>query len=103
MLTLKLHGCYVYVSLQVSWCKVEVELTNAKGIKPAEPGSQLAAKPSPPLTVAALNLRTHTDPKTQQSEILAASVVHMPGGALLGWWWWGVEVGLEVGCWRFGA
>jgi hypothetical protein len=64
---------------QVSWCKVEVELQNAKGIRPAEAGSQLALKPSPPLTVAALNLRMHMDPKTQAQEILAASVVHMSG------------------------
>lgn len=58
---------------------MELELPNAKGIKPAEPGSQLAAKPSPPLTVAALNLRLHMDPKTQSQEILAASVVHVSG------------------------
>ena len=58
---------------------MELELPNAKGIRPAEPGSQLAAKASPPLTVAALNLRLHMDPKTQQQEILAASVVHMSG------------------------
>lgn len=65
--------------VQVSWCKVEVELPNAKGIRPAAPGTQLAARASPPLTVAALNLRLHMDPKTQQQEILAASVVHMSG------------------------
>lgn len=58
---------------------MELELPNAKGIRPAEPGSQLAAKPSPPLTVAALNLRLHMDPKTQSQEILAASVVHVSG------------------------
>lgn len=69
----------VVAALQVSWCKVELELPNAKGVRPAEAGSQLAAKPSPPLTVAALNLRLHMDPKTQQQEILAASVVHMSG------------------------
>jgi hypothetical protein len=58
---------------------VEVELPSAKGIKPAEPGTQLAARASPPLTVAALNLRLHMDAKTQQQEILAASVVHLSG------------------------
>lgn len=70
--------------LQVSWCKVELELPNAKGIRPAEPGSQLAARPSPPLTVAALNLRLHMDRRSQQQEILAASVVHMSGACVCG-------------------
>jgi hypothetical protein len=58
---------------------VELELPNAKGIRPAEAGSRLASRPSPPLTVAALNLRLHTDAKSQAQEILAASVVHMAG------------------------
>jgi hypothetical protein len=67
---------------------VEVELQNAKGIRPAEGGSQLASTPSPPLTVAALNLRLHMDPKTQAQEILAASVVHMSGVWSQGLCWW---------------
>eukprot|EP00775_Hariotina_reticulata_P008338 gene8338-8523_t len=66
-------------SAMVSWCKVELELANAKALRPAAPGSPLAAQAPPPLTVAALNLRLHMDPKTQQQEILAASVVHLSG------------------------
>lgn len=72
--------CVSVLSCQVSWCKVELELANAKAIKPAQPGSRLAAQPPPSLTVAALNLRLHLDPKTRQQEMLAASVVYLSGG-----------------------
>jgi hypothetical protein len=68
---------------QVSWCKVELELPNAKGISPAAPGSHLAGAPAPPLTVAALSLRLHTDARSQGQEILAASVVYLPGKRML--------------------
>lgn len=67
--------CYT----QVSWCKVELELPNAKALLPAAAGSPLSARPSPPLTVASLQLRLHMDFKTRQQEILAASVVHLSG------------------------
>lgn len=45
-----------------------------KGRAPLMP-SQLP--PRPPLSVAALNLRTWTNPATGAAEIVAASVVHM--------------------------
>lgn len=37
-----------------------------------------AGTQSPPLTVAALNLKTWMNPATGTSEIVAASVVHLP-------------------------
>jgi hypothetical protein len=66
---------------QVSWCKMEVELSGPKALlagKHAGAAAMRARRPPPPLTVAALTLRLHTDARTQQPEILAASVV---GGA----------------------
>eukprot|EP00883_Tetradesmus_obliquus_P007895 jgi/Sobl393_1/18556/SZX64231.1 len=63
----------------VSWCKVELLLANAKAIQPAAPGTPLAGRPAPPLTVASLSLRLHMDPKSRSQEILAASVVHLAG------------------------
>jgi hypothetical protein len=71
----------------VSWCKVELLLANAKAIQPAAPGTPLAARPAPPLTVAALSLRLHMDASSKTQEVMAASVVHLSGGAqpCLGW------------------
>jgi hypothetical protein len=63
---------------QVSWCKLEVELSGPKALlagKHAGAAEMRARRPPPPLTVAALTLRLHTDARTQQPEILAASVV----------------------------
>lgn len=62
----------------MSWCKLEVELPGPKALlagKSAAASEMRARRPPPPLTVAALTLRLHTDPRTQQPEILAASVV----------------------------
>jgi hypothetical protein len=63
----------------VSWCKVELLLANAKAIQPAAPGTHLAARPAPPLTVAALSLRLHMDAQSKTQEVMAASVVHLSG------------------------
>lgn len=38
----------------------------------------MAGTPPPPLTVAALNLKTWMNPATGTSEVVAASVVHLP-------------------------
>lgn len=65
---------------QVSWCKREVVLSSPKALSPAAPGTPLAARPPPPLTVASLSLRVHTTAASNHSsEILAASVVHLSG------------------------
>ncbi|KIY94207.1 DNA polymerase alpha subunit A, partial [Monoraphidium neglectum] len=69
-------------SAMVSWCKLEVELSGPKALlagKHAGAAELRARRPPPPLTAAALNLRLHTNPQTQQPEILAASVVHLAG------------------------
>jgi hypothetical protein len=63
---------------QVSWCKLEVELPGPKAVlagKHPAAAEMRARRAPPPLTAAALTLRMHTDPRTQQQEILAASVV----------------------------
>jgi hypothetical protein len=67
----------------VSWCKLEVELSGPKALlagKHAGAAELRARRPPPPLTAAALNLRLHTNPQTQQPEILAASVVGRRAG-----------------------
>lgn len=69
---------------QVSWCKLEVTVSSPKAVTALESGgkgrpplapSQLP--PRPPLALAALNLRTWTNPATGAAEVVAASVVHM--------------------------
>jgi hypothetical protein len=67
------------IHFQVSWCKREVVLVSPKALAPAAPGTPLAARPPPPLTVASLSLRVHTAAANHASEILAASVVHLSG------------------------
>lgn len=58
----------------MSWCKLEVRLAGPKAVTALPPGGA----PPPPLAVAALNLKTWLNPATGASEVVAASVVHLP-------------------------
>ena len=58
---------------QVSWCKLEVTLESPKAVLVS--GSNDRAPP--PLTVAAINLKTHVNGSSNSSAIVAASVVHL--------------------------
>jgi len=62
---------------QISWCKVEVGVDSPKSVL-CDPNHQsLKSRSSPMLTTASLNLKTVVNPKTQQHEIVAASVVYL--------------------------
>ncbi|GAX83060.1 hypothetical protein CEUSTIGMA_g10486.t1 [Chlamydomonas eustigma] len=67
----------VEYSNQMSWCKLEVYVNSSKAVSAPEPGSELYMRPSPPLTVAAMQLKTIINPATHQHEIVAAGVVHL--------------------------
>ena len=63
---------------QISWCRLEVNVEGKKGIcQPSTPQQQ--ARDPPPLVVAALNIKTHVDPKRNVAEIATASVMYMHG------------------------
>jgi DNA polymerase alpha subunit A len=59
---------------QVSYCRLEVEVEGHKAVFAAAAGS----RPAPPLTVAAVHLKTATNPSNGANEVVAASVVYLP-------------------------
>ncbi|KAK9810187.1 hypothetical protein WJX72_006462 [[Myrmecia] bisecta] len=60
---------------QVSWCKLEVEVKEPKHIV-TSPEAQ--SRDAPPLVVAALNIKTYSNPRVAHAnEIVAASVVYL--------------------------
>ncbi|PRW60975.1 DNA polymerase alpha catalytic subunit [Chlorella sorokiniana] len=83
-LTLKRHimgPCWLTVrrprrvapEAQVSWCKLEVEVDSHKTVT-ANPGDN---KEAPPLTVAAVHVKTVVNPGSAANEVVAASVVYL--------------------------
>ncbi|KAL3140237.1 hypothetical protein ABBQ38_004511 [Trebouxia sp. C0009 RCD-2024] len=62
-------------SAQVSWCKLEVEVTTPKSVMMASAEGQ--PQDVPPLVVAALNLKTRFNAQANANEIMAGSVVYM--------------------------
>ncbi|MEW5309278.1 MAG: hypothetical protein WDW38_001174 [Sanguina aurantia] len=61
---------------QTTWTKLELTLDSPKAVSP-EPLSATARRPSPPMVVASLSLKTHLNPATHQHEIASASVVFL--------------------------
>jgi DNA polymerase alpha subunit A len=62
---------------QVSYCRVEVEVQGHKSVFNAASLDQ-GSRPAPPLTVAAVHLKTMINPNTAANEVVAASVVYLP-------------------------
>lgn len=62
-------------SAQLSWCAMEVQVDGHKKIS----ADTVSGAPAPPLTLAALHVQTALTPGASQAEIVAASVVTMPG------------------------
>ncbi|KAK2077328.1 hypothetical protein QBZ16_004962 [Prototheca wickerhamii] len=65
----------VAASAQLSWCALEAEVDGHKRVA----ADAACAAPAPPLTLAALHVQTALEPGAAQAEIVAASVVAMPG------------------------
>jgi DNA polymerase alpha subunit A len=63
----------VEAGAQVSYCRLEVEVDGHKAVFAGD-----GSRPAPPLTVAALHLKTVTNPATAANEVAAASVVYLP-------------------------
>lgn len=59
---------------QLSYCQLEVEVEGHKAVFAAAEGS----RPAPPLTVAAVHLKTVINPATAANEVVSASVVYLP-------------------------
>ncbi|KAJ3052467.1 DNA-directed DNA polymerase alpha catalytic subunit pol1 [Rhizophlyctis rosea] len=57
----------------LTWCKLEINLTNPKLLKPFGDGDENAPKQSPPLVVMSLSLRTVMNHKKHVNEIVAAN------------------------------
>ncbi|KAK9841868.1 hypothetical protein WJX81_008187 [Elliptochloris bilobata] len=66
--------------IQVSWCKLEVELASPKAVSAG--AAELAKRDPPPLVVAALNLKTVLQAKAATNEVVAASVMCLPAAHL---------------------
>ena len=64
----------VDAAAQVSYCRMEVEIDGYKSIFAAVDGN----RPTPPLVVAALHLKTILHPTTAANEVVSASVVYLP-------------------------
>lgn len=64
--------------MQMSWCRVEAEVEGPKALL-TDTALGLAARPSPPLTVASLHLCTHVGGGAAANEVVAASVVYLNG------------------------
>lgn len=67
---------------QVSHCKLEVVVASPKDVfaRPATPEARSVANlPTPPLSVAALHIKTHVNQQTKGNEIVAASLVYLSG------------------------
>lgn len=62
---------------QVSYCRVEVEVQGHKSVANAS-SLDHGSRPAPPLTVAAVHLKTVINPNTAANEVVAASVVYLP-------------------------
>ena len=58
---------------QLSYCHIEVEVEGHKGVTSAPMGW----KPSPPLCVASVSLKTVINPDTAGNEVVGASIVYM--------------------------
>lgn len=60
----------------VSWCKVELEVENPKNIVRCDLISNNGTmKPAPPIVAVSLKIKTVVNPKTNKSEIIAASAI----------------------------
>jgi len=68
-------GAAVPDSRRRSHCRLELTLAGAKGVGPAVPAANTAAREPPPLVVASLNLKTVLNHRQNVNEIAAASVV----------------------------
>lgn len=64
----------VFHLLQISWCKIEVNVEEPKDLMVAAPGKGPSG--IPPLTVASLNLKTVINHKHNVNEIASVSVVY---------------------------
>ena len=58
-----------------SWCTLEVEVDSHKAVTPSS--GELANKEAPPLTVAALSLKTMLNSQTATNEVVGVSVVYL--------------------------
>eukprot|EP00850_Spirogloea_muscicola_P002464 SM000009S23593 [mRNA] locus=s9:972011:982036:- [translate_table: standard] len=70
---LAIRDCVQVLHGQVSHCRMEVAVGSPKDVGAAPPA---AARPSPRLVVASLDLKTVIDPQRNVSEIASASVVY---------------------------
>ena len=68
------HPRRIDPSAQVSYSRVEIELDGYKSIFAVADGT----RPSPPLLVAALHLKTVINPSNAANEVVSASVVYLP-------------------------
>jgi DNA polymerase alpha subunit A len=55
--------------LQVSWCKVELELTSPKSVLADPMHPAIAGRAAPPLTVASISLKTVINDSSRQHEV----------------------------------
>ncbi|DBA99385.1 TPA: hypothetical protein ACH3X3_011985 [Trebouxia sp. C0006] len=69
------HPTRIDTPAQVSWCKLEVELTTPKSVLMASSDGQ--PQDVPPLVVAALNLKTRFNAQGNVNEVMAVSVVYI--------------------------
>ncbi len=60
---------------QVSWCKIEVQVSSPKHV--SAPTGSAQDREVPQITVAALNLKTFINPQTNSSEIVVATVMYL--------------------------
>jgi len=60
----------------VSWCKVELEVDNPKNIIRCDlVSNEGCIRPAPPVVAVSLKIKTVVNPKTNKSEIIAASAI----------------------------
>lgn len=60
-------------SCQVSWCKLEVTVSDPKDINPFSETESDAPKDMPPLTVVSLSIRTIVNHQENKREIVCAT------------------------------
>ena len=68
----------VNAGAHVSYCRLEVEVEGHKAVFSASATPDNNARPAPPLTVAALHLKTVINPNNGANEVVSASVVYLP-------------------------
>ena len=61
------------MSTQVSWCKLEVTVSDPKDINPFSETDPEAPKEVPPLTVMSLSVRTIVNHKENKCEVVCAT------------------------------